>query len=167
MATFSTLFEVITSGLVNLLVLCCAFSQESAFTQKDFEKLAPIRGTWFNKRTNGDIYEQWNRKSQTEFSGMSYKLTGKDTLPLEKVNLYLKGKEIVYAPVALGQNDEKQVLFKLKSIDGSRFVFENLKHDFPQRIVYDFKSADSLYAYIEGNVKSQPKRVNYPYRRIH
>nr|WP_295930112.1 DUF6265 family protein [uncultured Dyadobacter sp.] len=164
---FSTLFEAGKPLKGTLLILSLAFCQESSFSEKDFEKLSPIEGTWLHKRTNGDIYEQWSRKNATEFVGTSYKLTGRDTMPLEKVSLYLKGKEIVYAPVAAGQNNEKQVLFRLKSIDGSRFVFENPQHDFPQRIVYDFRSADSLYAHIEGNVNRKSKRINYPYRRIH
>lgn len=164
---FSTLFATTRAWIGALLVLSSAFCQQSSFSAKDFEKLSPIEGTWLHKRAHGDIYERWSRKSLTEFSGTSYKLSGLDTMPLEKVSLYLKGKQIVYAPVAAGQNDEKQVLFMLKSIDGSRFVFENPQHDFPQRIVYDFRSSDSLYAHIEGKVNGQSKRINYPYRRIH
>jgi hypothetical protein len=148
--------------LTALLMVCCAFSQDSSFTRADFDKVKIIMGTWINKRANGDIYEHWDRNSESELSGISYKLTSSDTVFLEKVRLYYQGKEIIYAPVAYGQNNEKQVLFKLKSIEENRFVFENLLHDFPKRIVYDFRTADSLYAYIEGG----NKRINYPYRRI-
>ena len=143
-------------------MVCCAFSQDSSFTRADFEKIKIITGNWINKRTNGDIYEHWDRGRETELSGISYKLAGSDTVFLEKVRLYYQGKEIIYAPVAYGQNNVKQVLFKLKSIEQNRFVFENLQHDFPKRIVYDFRTTDSLYAYIEGG----NKRINYPYRRI-
>lgn len=150
-----------------LFVVLCAFTQESTYTQKDFEKLRSIVGTWLNKRTRGDIYETWIRKSEHEFAGMSYTLSGGDTTPLEKVRLYIQAGQIVYAPVAARQNDDKEVLFKLKTIEGSRFVFENKQHDFPQRIVYDFRTSDSLYAHIEGEVQSKQRRVDYPYRRIH
>lgn len=167
MRTYNPLSELFKRYLPVLLLVMCAFSQESIFTQKDFEKLKPIVGTWLNKRTRGDIYETWTRSSQTEFAGMSYTLANGDTTPLEKVRLYLQGSQIVYAPVAAGQNDEKEVLFKLKSIEASRFVFENLQHDFPKRIVYDFRSSDSLYAHIEGEMQSKQRRIDYPYRRIH
>lgn len=167
MKTYPSLFESGKGSLIALLVIICGFSQESSFTQEDFEKLRPIVGTWVNKRSRGDIYETWKQKNEKEFAGMSYTLAQSDTIPLEKVRLYLQGGEIIYAPVAIGQNDDKEVLFKLKSIEGNRFVFENLQHDFPKRIVYDFRSADSLYAHIEGEVKSQTRRVDYPYRRIH
>lgn len=167
MRTYNPLSELFKRSLPVLLMVMCAFSQESTFTQKDFEKLKPVVGTWLNKRTRGDIYETWTRRNQTEFAGMSYTLANGDTTPLEKVRLYLRGSQIVYAPVAAGQNDEKEVLFKLKSIEGSRFVFENLQHDFPKRIVYDFRSSDSLYAHIEGEMQSKQHRIDYPYRRIH
>ncbi|WP_353720848.1 DUF6265 family protein [Dyadobacter sp. 676] len=167
MKPYTSLDECHRGVLVGLFVILCAFSQEGSFSRKDFEKLEPIIGTWVSKRTRGDIYETWNRKNAQELTGMSYALAGKDTTPLETVRLYFQGKDIVYAPVAAGQNDDKEVLFRLQAIQGNRFVFENARHDFPKRIVYDFKSADSLLAYIEGEVNGQPRRVNYPYKRIH
>lgn len=172
MRTYPSLSELCKSAALLLFLVWCAFAQETTFTQKDFEKLKPIVGTWLNKRSRGDIYETWTRKGEKEFAGMSYTLAGTgtaagDTTPLEKVRLYIQGNEIVYAPVAAGQNDDKEVLFKLKTIEGNRFVFENLQHDFPKRIVYDFRSNDSLYAHIEGEIQSRQRRIDYPYRRIH
>ena len=108
MRAYNPLSELFKQNLPVLLLVMCAFSQESTFTQKDFEKLKPIVGTWLNKRTRGDIYETWTRRNQTEFAGMSYTLANGDTTPLEKVRLYLQGSQIVYAPVAAGQNDEKE-----------------------------------------------------------
>jgi hypothetical protein len=167
MRACQSLLKVVKGKQWVLFLVLCGFSQESTFTQKDFEKLKPIVGTWLNKRARGDIYETWTRKSEKEFAGMSYTLANADTTPLEKVRLYIQGSEIVYAPIAARQNDEKEILFKLKSIEGHRFVFENLQHDFPKRIVYDFRSSDSLYAHIEGEVQSRQRRIDYPYRRIH
>lgn len=172
MRTYQSLLEVVKGKQCVLFLVLCGFSQESSFTQKDFEKLQPVVGTWLNKRARGDIYETWTRKGEKEFAGMTYTIanagaTAGDTTPLEKVRLYIQGSEIVYAPTAFGQNDKQEVLFKLKSIEGNRFVFENPLHDFPKRIVYDFRSNDSLYAHIEGEVQSRLRRVDYPYRRIH
>ncbi|SDD89011.1 hypothetical protein SAMN04487996_102439 [Dyadobacter soli] len=167
MRIYPSLSELFKRNVPLLFLAICGFSQDNAFTQKDFEKLKPIVGTWLNKRTRGDIYETWVRKGEREFTGMSYTVANGDTTPLERVRLYIQAQEIVYAPVAAGQNDEKEVLFKLKTIEGNRFVFENLQHDFSKRIVYDFRSSDSLYAHIEGEMQSKQRRIDYPYRRIH
>ena len=44
-------------------------------------------------------------------------------------------------------------------------VFENLHHDFPQRIGYRRSSPDSLYAWIEGTMDGEPRRLEFLYRR--
>ncbi|MEO6283066.1 MAG: DUF6265 family protein [Dyadobacter sp.] len=152
---------------LSAILLVMAFSENAGFTKQDFEKLKPLSGLWITKRASGDIYEQWAMSSESELTGKSYKVLKTDTFLLETMKLYHSGGEIVFAPVAAGQNEGKTVLFKLRSIQGSKFVFENLKHDFPQRIVYDIKSQDSLHAYIEGQVQAKNKRIDYPYSRIH
>jgi hypothetical protein len=153
-------------GLATVFLLA-AFAGITDFSKQDFEKLKPLSGLWITKRTNGDIYERWERTGQSEFTGKSYKIVKADTVKLETMRLYRTGNEIIFAPVTAGQNDEKEVLFKLKSIQGNKFVFENLQHDFPQRIVYHIKSQDSLDAYIEGQIEAKNKRIDYPYSRIH
>ncbi|WAC12935.1 DUF6265 family protein [Dyadobacter pollutisoli] len=152
---------------LSAILLLMAFSQVTDFTKQDFEKLKPLSGLWVSKRANGDIYEQWARSSDSELTGRSYKMMKTDTMLLESMKLYHRGGEIVFAPVAARQNNEKEVLFKLRSIAGNEFVFENLQHDFPQRIVYRLISRDSLHAYIEGQVQAKNKRIDYPYSRIH
>ena len=52
------------------------------------------------------------------------------------------------------------VEFKMKSLEGQRVVFENLTHDFPQRVLY-WRDGDALIARIEGpNGKSQEWRFS-------
>lgn len=152
---------------LSAILLLMAFSGVTDFTKQDFEKLKSLSGLWVNRRASGDIYEQWARSSESELTGRSYKIVKTDTMLLESMKLYHREGEIVFAPVAARQNNEKQVLFKLKSIAGNEFVFENLQHDFPQRIVYQIISRDSLHAYIEGLVQTKNKRIDYPYSRIH
>jgi hypothetical protein len=48
--------------------------------------------------------------------------------------------------------------------DGS-VVFENAKHDFPQRVGYRRDGPDGLQAWIEGEVDGTSRRVEFAYRR--
>ena len=50
--------------------------------------------------------------------------------------------------------------FVLTKIDGSRAVFENPRHDFPQRIVYELSNKDSLSASI-GFAKGRLQGFEY------
>jgi len=55
--------------------------------------------------------------------------------------------------------------FVLKEIGDQRAVFENLEHDFPQRIIYERISADSLIGSIEGIRNGKLRGSSFPYRR--
>jgi len=59
-------------------------------------------------------------------------------------------------------------VFTSISLDDDGVVFENLQHDFPQRVAYQRKGAD-LLAWIEGPAKNAPgqlRRIEYPYRKV-
>lgn len=43
--------------------------------------------------------------------------------------------------------------------------FHNASNDFPQRVVYQYVSGDSLEAFIEGSMGGRSRRVNFAYRR--
>jgi hypothetical protein len=167
MKKMKVLFGVGRRLAVIAIILIPTSFRPPSFTMQDFHKLKSIQGLWVTKRANGDIYEQWARADSSRFVGKSYRVVKSDTLVLETMSLYYQQEEIVFAPVAAGQNDEKQVFFKLKSIEGAAFTFENLAHDFPQRIVYNIKSENILHAYIEGQMEAKKKRIDYPYTRIH
>ena len=70
------------------------------------------------------------------------KLVGIDTTLLESIQLYADRKDIWYVPTVADQNDGAPVAFKMVSSTKQLIVFENLQHDFPQRIVYHLKPID-------------------------
>ena len=55
-------------------------------------------------------------------------------------------------------------LFHSIEVTPSRVVFENPKHDFPQRIGYQRKG-NALLAWIEGTQNGKVRRVEFPYLR--
>ena len=55
--------------------------------------------------------------------------------------------------------------FELTSIDENTVTFEDLQHDFPQRISYTLTTADHLLARIEGESKGQFRGVDFPMTR--
>jgi hypothetical protein len=59
-------------------------------------------------------------------------------------------------------------VFTSISLDDAGIVFENLQHDFPQRVAYR-RNGDDLLAWIEGPAKNAPgqmRRIEFPYRRV-
>ena len=53
----------------------------------------------------------------------------------------------------------------MKSIDDGVVVFENLAHDFPQRIIYRRNRRRRVTARIEGTVKGESRGRDFPYSR--
>lgn len=61
-----------------------------------------------------------------------------------------RGNRIVYSPTVTNQNNGQPVRFELISTTGHRYIFENKKHDFPQRVIYHLVSNNAVHARIEG-----------------
>jgi hypothetical protein len=60
---------------------------------------------------------------------------------------------------------QPSAVFLSRTIAEHEIVFENLQHDFPQRIGYK-RDGDSLLAWIEGARNGQARRVEFPYKRV-
>lgn len=148
--------------MIALLVPLCVVAQ---FSQADFEKLAALAGIWQMQIKDGFLYEQWEMSDSNLMLSRSFKVTGKDTLALERVRLTFAKGEIFYTPVVPNQNDGKPVPFKLSRIDGSTFYFENKEHDFPQRIIYYLKSASELECLIDGQTTEGYSKQSYNFKK--
>lgn len=147
--------------LVPLCLLCFAAKSPAIF-----EKLFALEGLWQTKTASGVLNEQWHKADSKLLIGKSFMIRGWNTTILENVRLTDNGDKILYTPIVKDENDGKAVSFELISHDNNRYVFENVKHDFPQRIIYHFISNDSLVARIEGISKGKEKSIDYNYSRV-
>jgi uncharacterized protein DUF6265 len=73
------------------------------------------------------------------------------------------GDTLVYTATPSGQ---AAAAFRSTDVSESSFTVANPAHDFPQRIGYNRRGADSLIAWIEGPGKDGVKRIEYPMRRM-
>lgn len=119
-------------------------------TTKTFRRLAWLEGDWERKTARGSMHESWQLLNDSTWRGASYVIRGVDTVSSERITLQMRSNNIQYVPVVRNQNDGKVVYFTLKPLTSDTFVFENLQHDFPQRILYWQQHPDSLHAAIEG-----------------
>jgi hypothetical protein len=138
----------------------------SAVAQQSLNQFKFMLGDWSLERQGGKIFETWKRSSSTEYSGKSYSIkSAGDSVLLENMILKVSGREILFVPTAVGQNDDLPVIFKLVSSAKNSFVFENQQHDFPSKIVYQNTSPNKLLAWIEGTIDGKPKKIEYLYIR--
>ncbi|RQO31482.1 hypothetical protein DBR32_05850 [Taibaiella sp. KBW10] len=145
-----------------VLLLCSS----QAKPKKQIDKAGWLLGTWKNETAKGTVYESWHRVNDTEFTGKSYLLEGKDTLIFESLKLVQEQRSLVYIPTVKGHNNDLPVRFTLTKISDTDLVFENAQHDFPQRITYKKIAADTLVAEISGIQNGQQVKETFPMKKI-
>jgi hypothetical protein len=154
------------NSLTIIAILVLLFSLSSGMESERFDKLLQLRGTWAMQTKKGPLYEEWKKTKENEISGKSYRLKAADTVLLERVTLKEEGGDIYYIPTVQNQNNQQPVTFKLISVDGNKFTFENKLHDFPQRIIYNLVSSDSIAARIEGTKNGNTGGSDFYFKRI-
>ena len=56
--------------------------------------------------------------------------------------------------------------FLLARLSETEVVFENLAHDFPQRIIYRLQAEGYLTGRIEGEIEGEARAVDFPLQRV-
>ena len=156
--------NIYTLAFVALLtIVSCKKTENSA---KDKIKTADwLIGNWENQLEQGTLSESWEKANDSTFNGKSFFIKDKDTLNNETIVLSQKGNDLFYIPVVQGQNNNEPVIFKMTKADAKQLVFENPKHDFPQKITYTKITADSIVAAISGVVNGKTEGESYPMKR--
>ena len=93
--------------------------------------------------------------------GMSRTVRGGNLVEHELVVVREQGDQLAYQAHPSGQ---ASAVFMSRSLQEGEVVFENLQHDFPQRIGYQRKGT-ALLAWIEGPQHGQTRRIEFPYHR--
>lgn len=122
-----------------------------------------LTGTWTLERNGRVTTEHWMPPAGNTMLGLSRTVAGERTLEYEFLAILADGKgDIVYRAKPSGQAETD---FKLAKVAKGEAVFENLAHDFPQRIIYRLQKDGGLLAAIEGTRGGQTRRIEFPYRR--
>ena len=88
----------------------------------------------------------------------------RDTLAEHESTLIRQhGDKLAYEANPSGQ---KPAIFPAIIVSADSVLFEAPEHDFPQRIGYIRRGADSLVAFIEGTAQGRTRRIAYPYARV-
>jgi hypothetical protein len=146
------------------VMICVSFTglrQNSVFDELN----TLTGGTWIMKTRKGMICEQWQKKNNRLLSGRSFQISGADTSWLENLELSVTGEVITYHSQVNGQNDGKAIPFTLTASKDGQFIFSNPVHDFPQRIIYQFVTKDSIHAWIDGKINGKERKSDFYYVR--
>jgi len=122
--------------------------------------LYDLEGVW--KTEEGPLfYEQWQLLSDSSLAGKGFTLKGNDSLILETMRLSIKEGNWVYEAKASGQNDGQSIAFRLQDQSGNSWIFENLSHDYPNRIIYSFENDSTLKARTENTAGNKVQDFHF------
>lgn len=133
-------------------------------TKTSVNTLAWISGCW-EVNDNGRVTtERWGKSTENLMIGTSQTVKNGKSVAFEFLRVVNNGHGLFYIAKPSSAKDETP--FMVAKTGTSEIVFENLKHDFPQRIIYRSEQKDLLFARIEGTVNGQLKGMDIPMKRI-
>lgn len=142
------------------LVLCSLLSAQQ---KHSVSELAWFTGQWEFIKGDSRITEVWLPPSGNTMMGTSKTVSGEKTTEYEFVIIERDSVgDIMYHAHPSGQFGAS---FRLVKLENKAALFENLHHDFPQRIGYVKMTDDSLFAYIEGTIMGKYRRMEFPYKK--
>lgn len=123
-----------------------------------------FEGKWQIK-ASGIFVEEWKKENDSLLIGKSYMKKGDSIIPMENMKLVFRKDSVFYVPTVLNQNGGKPVSFYLSKKNDSLFMFENPKHDFPQRIMYAFSGKNKLLVTIDGKINGAYRKEDFSFVR--
>ena len=155
MKVLITLAAFLLIGLTSV-----ASTQEPA----SVENLAWLAGCWASVGAEDGSGEQWTVPAGKTMLGVSRMVRDSETVAYEFLLIReTEAGEIEYVAKPSGQTGASFLMVRLSE---GEVVFENLGHDFPQRITYYLKAGGNLEARIEGEVKGEIRTVDFPMKRV-
>lgn len=133
-------------------------------TKASVNTLAWISGCW-EVNDNGRVTtERWGKPTENLMIGTSQTVKNGKSVAFEFLRIVNNGHGLYY--IARPSSAKDETPFMVSKTNANEIVFENLKHDFPQRIIYRSEEKDSLFARIEGTVNGQLKGMDIPMKRV-
>lgn len=122
-----------------------------------------MAGCWTGASSNGaTIEEQYSEAADNLLIGMTRYVKGSRVVDFEFTTIERSDTSFAMIPRPKGVKSDA---FPLKEVADGRAVWENLKHDFPQRVIYRRGSDGSLIARIEGNTPGGERHMEWTMHR--
>ncbi|HEV8196325.1 MAG TPA: DUF6265 family protein [Gemmatimonadales bacterium] len=131
--------------------------------QSPLHRMRWLAGCWEQRRGNSVTLEMWMPPEGDLMLGVSRRVANGQVREYEQVRLAWNGDSLIYHAEPSGQPPAD---FTGSAPTDSGFTVANPAHDFPQRISYRRRGADSLVARIEGPGAGGTKGIDYPMKRV-
>lgn len=129
--------------------------------------LLAVLPTWISGWWAGDIdgvkmEEVWTAPANGLMVGMHRDVLPGGKVAFEFLRIEQKDGSLVYKAMPGGRPPTD---FPLKSATDKKIIFENPKHDFPQRVIY-WREGKKLCARVEGTMQGKEASEQWCWRRV-
>jgi hypothetical protein len=127
------------------------------------ERVRWLAGCWELRSGNRVVLEMWMPPAGGLMLGASRTIVNGAVREYEQVRIEWKDNQLVYTA---NPSFQAQASFTSVEVSDSGFTVANPAHDFPQRIIYRRRGADSLVARVEGPGPNGTRGFDFPLRRV-
>ena len=144
------------------LLIVLFFGPVSGQSKPTVADLFWLSGCWQGRQGTAVVEEMWSKPAGSTMLGLGRTVRSNRTVSFEFMQFREQDGTLAFLPQPQGG---AQVRFPLKESTSSRFIFENLNHDFPQRVIYERKNS-LLVASIEGTQNGKVSRQEFVMRKV-
>lgn len=145
------------------LALAAPFGNAWAQAAEPIEQVAWLAGCWSADGGEAGSAEHWMPAAGGTMLGANRTVKNGKTVAFEFMQLRQNAEgRLSFIALPSGQ---RETPFVLKSSNNDEFVFENLAHDFPQRVIYRRLPDGKLAARIEGLRAGVQRGIDFPMTR--
>jgi hypothetical protein len=148
---------------INLLFIAVVLILASCNNKADLKSFAWLEGKWVGKYDSVPIFEQWKPAEGNIMYGRGGVLSGKDTVFAERIKIEEREDGLYY--VAMVSGGQPPANFKFTGFKNDTAVFEDPKHDFPQRVLYYKNEDGTFYACVDGMYKGKYVKEEFNYKK--
>jgi len=136
--------KLVTNAL--LLIYLLISTNVNANTCSSLTQLNWLIGKWQTEKSASFVNEIWQKVSDDTFEGQ-----GKTNSSSESLRLVKMADEVFY--LAKVSHNPLPIAFKLSHCKNKQFVFENMRHDFPNKIEYRQINSNALQVIVSGKAE--------------
>ncbi|MDV6170381.1 DUF6265 family protein [Flavobacterium sp. DG1-102-2] len=160
---------ILAFTIASLLVSCkkenTSPNEETTKSFTQIKKAEWFIGNWQNTTDEPNFGETWKQANDSVLKSKAYFVKNGQISYYEFVTLVESAGKLNYIVTVPNQNEGEAVSFEMTSANENQLVFENPKHDFPNKIIYNKVGNDSLVAEISGMQDGKPTTQKFAMRK--
>jgi hypothetical protein len=142
--------------LIPIFILALLLGTGRIYSQNNDYPIHLFLGEFKGGTASDTTIEMWDQIDDNTLAGKTVYVYSEGSFLSETMRILYRNGKLTYCAILMEQdpdNPQGEVCFELKTYKDLVFTFENLKHDSPKRIIYNFENWHNVIARVEDETK--------------